>query len=168
MPRLILLRHAKAERLPSGGTDHGRALTNSGRKDSAAAGKLIAERGEKVDLVLSSDSRRTRETWEGAAPHLTGKPEVRMLRTLYDASDSYLAILKAEGGDAETILLVGHNPTIQRTAVTLAADMSSRDGKILADRFPKSALAVLDFDGAWETLRPHQMRLVAFEAPERD
>ena len=167
MPRLILLRHAKAERLSSGGTDHDRALTNSGRKDSAAAGKLIAERGEKVDLVLSSDSRRTRETWDGAAPHIGSKPELRMLRTLYDASDSYLPILKEEGGDAATILLVGHNPTIQRTAVTLAADLSSRDGRTLADRFPKAALAVLDFDGAWETLRPHQMRLVAFITVER-
>ena len=168
MPRLILLRHAKAERLSSGGTDHDRALTGSGRKDSAGAGKLITERGEKIDLVLASDSRRTRETWDGVGPNLSGKPEVRMLRTLYDASDSYLAILMEEGGDAATILLVGHNPTIQRTAVTLAADLSSRDGKILADRFPKAALAVLDFDGAWKTLRPHQMRLVAFEAPERE
>jgi phosphohistidine phosphatase len=168
MSRLILLRHAKAERKSADGSDHDRALTGSGRKDSAAAGRLIAERGEKIDLVLSSDSRRTRETWEGVGPQLREKPEVRMLRALYDASDTYLPMLKEEGGDAATILLVGHNPAIQRTAVTLAADLAGRDGKVLADDFPKGALAVFDFDGAWETLRPHRMRLVAFVAPVRD
>jgi len=168
MPRLLLLRHAKAERARAGETDHDRALTKRGKEDSEEAGRVIAERGEKVDLVLASDSRRTRETWESAGPRLKGKPKVRLLRSLYDASDTYLPVLREEGGDAKTILLVGHNPTIQETAVRLAADMTSREGRALSDRFPKAALAVLDFDGAWETLRPRQMRLVAFIPPARD
>ena len=160
MPRLFLLRHAVAERARPGESDHERALTKDGRKDSAAIGKIIAERGDGIDLVLVSDSRRTRETFEGVAPALKEAPEVRHLRSIFEADDTYIPILRKEGGDARTILLVGHNPAIQATAVRLPADLASRDGRALRERFPKAALAVLEFDGGWGTLQPRQARLV--------
>jgi phosphohistidine phosphatase len=168
MPRLLLFRHAKAERARAGESDHARALTKDGRADSEAVGRLIAERYEPVDLVLCSDSRRTRETWEPLAAYLRKTPEVRMLRSIYDASAGYLPILNAEGGTAETLLLVGHNPAIHETAVQLAADLTSREGRILQDRSPKAALAVLEFDGTWPALQARQMRLAAFILPERN
>ena len=168
MPRLILLRHARAERARPGITDHQRKLTKAGERQSDAAGRAIGERGDRIDLVLSSDSERTRGTWKGAKPHVTGKPEVRFLRSLYDASGSYLPVLQAEGGDSQTILIVSHNPTIHETAVQLASDLAGEDGRSLADGFPKAAFAVLEFDGAWKTLRPRSMRLVAFIMPEDD
>jgi phosphohistidine phosphatase len=163
MPRLLLFRHAKAERTQAGSTDHERALTKSGREDAAAMGEAIARHGP-VDLVLCSTARRARETWELAAPGIGGSPEVRFLRAIYDADD-YLPILNAEGGEAETILLVGHNPAMQETAVALVSDPN---GAVLAARFPKAAVAVIDFDGSWAALRPGRARLAAFELPERD
>jgi phosphohistidine phosphatase len=162
MPRLLLFRHAKAENTTKGGTDHDRVLTKSGRKDSAAMGEALAEHGP-VDLVLCSDAARAKETWQAAAPALGG-PEVRFLRAVYEADD-YLPILREEGGDAATVLLVGHNPAMHSTAVALAADLQSRNGQILASRFPKAALAVLDFEGSWEELRPGRARLTAFALP---
>lgn len=168
MPRLLLLRHATAERARPGASDHQRRLTKRGHREATSAGSLIAERGEEIDLVLSSDAARTRETWEGVEPRLNGTPEVRLLRSLYDAHGTYLPILHDEGGRAGVILLVGHNPTIHATATSLAPDLGGRDGAILAERFPKSALAVLDFDGEWTTLAPREMRLTAFLLPERD
>jgi phosphohistidine phosphatase len=168
MPRLILFRHAVAERARAGEGDHERALTKGGRKDSAAMGEVIAERGEKIDLVLCSTSKRTRETWEYAAPSVKQSPDVRFLRSIYDANDSYLAILNEEGGDAETLVVVGHNPAIHETANMLPADLASRDGKRLASRFAKGGIAVLDFDGEWRSLKPHRMRLVAYIEPKRD
>ncbi len=161
MPRLILFRHAKAERAAPGTRDFDRALTRSGRTDSAEMGRVIQERGERIDLVLCSAARRALETWELAAPALGYAPETRMSRAIYEASD-YLPILNAEGGDAGTILLVGHNPTMQETAVSLVADLSSSDGRELDSRFPKAALAVLNFDGSWAELRRKQARLDAF------
>ena len=163
MPRLLLFRHAKAENTPKGGTDHDRALTKSGRKDSAAMGTGLAEHGP-VDLVLCSDAARAKETWEAARDALGNAPEVRFLRAIYEADD-YLPILREEGGDAATVLLVGHNPVMHSTAVALALDLHGRDGRTLASRFPKAALAVLDFDGRWEELRPGRARLTAFALP---
>ncbi len=161
MPRLLLLRHATAERAASGQTDHARDLTKEGRSESKAVGKTLKKRGETIDLVLSSDSQRTRETWEKVAEKLDGTPEVRFLRSLFEAQNT-VPIIKAEGGAANTILVVGHNPAMHATALTLAEDLGGKDGQKLRSGFPKAALAVLDFEGEWRSLRPGQMRLVAF------
>src|SRR5262245_36912704 len=139
MPRLILLRHATAERAGPGQSDHDRALTKGGKKESAAAGKVLVERGEKIDLVLSSDSRRTRETWKGVAAELGMKPEVRFLRSMFEAND-YLPTIKNEGGKAASILLIGHNPAMHGTAVTIASSLAGMDGAKLRMGFPKGAL----------------------------
>src|SRR5438105_5031761 len=118
MPRLILLRHATAERAGRGEADHDRALTKTGKKEATEAGKVIAGRGETIDLVLSSDSRRTRQTWEGVAAEIGAKPEVRFLRSMFEAND-YLPMLKGEGRKAGTVLLIGHNPAMHGTAVEI-------------------------------------------------
>ncbi len=49
--------------------------------------------------MLSSDARRTRETWEGVASEIDAKPEVRFLRSMFEAPD-YLPTLKKEGRKA--------------------------------------------------------------------
>jgi phosphohistidine phosphatase len=165
MPRLFLLRHATAERARPGEKDHDRPLTKGGRKEAAAIGKTVAELG--ANLVLSSTSSRTRETWDGVAEAFgKKKPEVRFLRALYEPESTYLPIIRAEGGEAEGILVVGHNPAIQETAIELAADLASRDGRKLAARFPKAGLAVFEFDGAWRSLQPHAVRLTDFVEPD--
>jgi phosphohistidine phosphatase len=165
MLRLILLRHATAERAASGQSDHERALTKGGRKESVAAGRAFAERGEKIDLVLSSDAKRTRETWDGVTEELEMRPEVRFLPSLFEAGD-YLPIVRAEAGEAKCVLLIGHNPAMHATAMRLAASLAGRDGTKLRSGFPKGAFAVLDFDGEWDALQPGRMRLMAFIEPE--
>jgi phosphohistidine phosphatase len=166
MPRLLLFRHADAERTPPGSTDHERALTKGGQKASAAVGEMMARHGEAPDLVLCSTSARTRETWEAAGSALSATPEVRYLRSIYEAGD-YFDIMRAEGGNARTLLLIGHNPAMHETALLVAADLAGRDGARLREGFPKAALAAFDFDGAWAALRPRLMRLSAFLLPER-
>jgi len=165
MPRLILLRHATAERAGPGESDHDRALTKGGKKESKAAGLVIAKQDGTIDLVLASDSRRTRETWEGVATEIDAKPQVRYLRSMFESPD-YLPTLKKEGRKAESILLIGHNPAMHGTAIEIASSLSGRDGGRLRSGFPKAALAMFDFDGEWKSLRPGQMRLVAFIEPD--
>jgi phosphohistidine phosphatase len=167
MPRLILLRHATAERAGPGESDFDRALTKGGKKESTAAGRVLSERDEKIDLVLSSDSRRTKQTWEGVAAEIAARPDVRFLRSMFEAND-YLPVIKSEGRKATSILLIGHNPAMHGTAVEVASSLAGRDGGKLRAGFPKAALAVFDFDGEWKTLRPGQMRLLAFIEPEEE
>jgi phosphohistidine phosphatase len=167
MSKLLLLRHASAERARPRQSDRERELTKEGRKQAKAIGKNIADLGEAIDLVLSSDSLRTRQTWDGVAPEITSRPEVRFLPALFEAHD-YLPIIKAEGGKAQSILLIGHNPTIQETALELVTNLAGREGNKLRSGFPKGAVAVFAFDGEWTSLRAGQMRLEAFiEADEK-
>lgn len=164
MPRLILFRHASAEPQRPRGTDHERPLTKGGRKEAKQAGRTLAKRGETIDLVLSSDSQRTRETWEDGAKEIDVKPEVRYLRSLFETHD-YLPIIVSEGGDADTLVVVGHNPAIHAAAVGLAESLAGRYGKKLAAEFAKGALAIFDFSGEWAALRPGRMQLVAYIEP---
>ena len=165
MPRLILLRHATAERAGPGESDHDRALTKGGKKESKVAGQVIAKQDGKIDLVLASDSRRTRETWEGVAAEIEARPDVRYLRSMFEAPD-YLPTLKKEGRKAESILLIGHNPAMHGTAIEIAASLSGRDGGRLRSGFPKAALAMFEFHSEWKSLRPGQMQLMAFIEPD--
>ncbi len=153
--RLLLLRHAKAESTGKGGVqDHDRALSDRGRGDATEMGRAIAGRSEPVELVLCSTSRRTRETWERVQPALLGAPEVRFLRELYTAEDTYLEILGSEGGAAASVLLIGHNPTIHETARALDPDFPRH--------FPTAALAVFESDADWTGLEQPVARRLAF------
>jgi len=167
MPRLILLRHATAERAGPGQADHDRALTKGGRKEATEAGRVLRERGETIDLVLSSDSKRTRQTWDGVAAEIETKPDVRFLHSLFEAPD-YLPILKNEARKAGSVLLVGHNPAMHGTAVEVASSLAGRDGARLRGGFQKGALAIFDCQGEWKALRPGQMRLIAYIDPEEE
>src|SRR5687767_16026447 len=100
MPRLYLLRHAKAERSGKHGPkDFDRALSERGVTDARRMGELLAERGDKFDLVLCSASVRTRQTWAGLRDALKSPPEPRYLREIYDEDASYVPILQAESGE---------------------------------------------------------------------
>ena len=70
MRRLLLLRHAKAERSQPGGRDHDRVLTQRGRADAKTLGAYLARHRLVPDRALVSTAARTRETWERVAPGL--------------------------------------------------------------------------------------------------
>ena len=84
--RLMLLRHAKAEKAEPGERDHERALNDRGHKDAARIGAYLAKHALVPDAVLVSTARRTRETWDGVAQALSGKPAVRFEERLYNGT----------------------------------------------------------------------------------
>ena len=59
------MRHAKAE--PFGNDDHGRQLTDRGRRDAIEAGVWLAQHDLVPDHALVSSAARTVATWEGVA-----------------------------------------------------------------------------------------------------
>ncbi|HWT29511.1 MAG TPA: histidine phosphatase family protein, partial [Propylenella sp.] len=77
----------------------------------------------------------------------------------------YSGVLKQEGGGAASLLLVGHNPAIQETALRLAESLASKDGRRLKESFPPAALAIFDLAGGWRDLAPGTARLAAVIIP---
>ena len=165
MLRLLLLRHAEAERARPGQGDHDRVLSRRGHDDAAAVGAVLAEGSWGPDLVLCSTSERTRQTWDAVRPALAGEPEARFLRGIYEAGEDYLPILRAEAGAAISVLLIGHNPAIQATAIQLASGLKCPDGAALSGHMPTASLAVLESDGGWAEIQPGSMQLQAFIPP---
>lgn len=99
------------------------------------------------DLVLSSTSERTRQTWGLVASELHGEPEVTFTRELYHASANSLLLLIESLPDTEdSVMLLGHNPGIHTVANMLAGSGQDHHLEALEYEFPTGALAVFEFD----------------------
>ena len=121
MRTLLLMRHAEAAPASAGGGDHDRVLTPGGLIQATAAGRALARRGIVPDVALVSTARRTQQTFAALAAELPEAPDMRPGRDLYNADpETILALLRAEVSDAETVLVVAHNPGIGSLAMALA------------------------------------------------
>ncbi len=162
--RLLLLRHAKALPPEHGMADRDRPLAPRGHKDAALMAPAV--RDAAPDLVLCSPSRRTRETLAGLTDSGISEESVSFVPNIYDAAGDYLDIIAREADEAGTVLLIGHNPTIQMTALTLTGSGDRAAADSLASKFPTCGLAIFDLDIAgWRALKPGAGRLQSFLIP---
>jgi phosphohistidine phosphatase len=154
--RVVLVRHAKAVS-DSGGSDRARELAGRGRKDAAKIGAWLDRRVGDIDAVWSSSAVRARQTFEAMAERLTAAPRVDLRDDLYDAGpDDLLELLREADDSVAVLVVVGHNPTIERLQAWLSGD----------DRgFPTCAVGIVEFDGSWAQLQPGDGRLVDFTVP---
>jgi phosphohistidine phosphatase len=166
MKTLLLLRHAKSS-WTDPLDDHDRPLSGRGGRAARAMAEHMASQGLVPDRVLCSSAVRTSETWALMAPHL-GEPPLETSRTLYLASPGeLLAAVRAGAGDAERLLLVGHNPGIEELARALAGSGDEDALRRLRRKFPTGALAVLRLaSDAWTDLAPATAELVEFVRPK--
>jgi phosphohistidine phosphatase len=168
MRRLLLFRHANAERAESGKSDLDRVLTAEGKHDATLMGAYIGRHGFHLDRVVVSPATRTRETWAAVAAALRLAPAAVFDEHVYDASaQTLLNALKQTPDAAHTVMLIGHNPGLHDLALTLVAtgDIDTRER--LGEKFPTSGLAILDFPlDAWARLHARAARLERFVSPK--
>jgi phosphohistidine phosphatase len=164
--RLVLLRHAKSA-WPHGVPDADRPLAGRGRRNAQAAGEWFAGEGPRPDLVLCSDAVRARQTWEIVATSLLPAPALRMEPRLYGADpDDVLDLVRAAGGDARNLVVVGHEPTMSATTLLLAGHGSDpRAVAAVSRKYPTGGIAVLRLAGPWSQLVPGGAVLEAFSVP---
>jgi phosphohistidine phosphatase len=167
MRRLMLLRHAKAEKGSPGGRDFDRGLAPRGREESPKMGDYMAHHELNPDLVIASPARRVRETWELVAPAFRPAPPVQWEDRLYEVeAGMILKLVKAISTDARTLLLVGHNPGLQDFAklVIASGDVEARER--LNENLPTTGLLVIDFAFKnWDKLHARSGRLDRFVSP---
>lgn len=170
MRRLLLLRHAKAEPGAAEQEDHDRTLTERGVADAAAMARYLRKQGYIPSRILCSTSLRTVQTVE---PVLKLAPApVDYLAAIYLAPPGRLMALAQDAADADTVLmLVGHNPGLENIAALLAREPVQRKERArheaLEEKFPTSALAILDFDvGRWRDVEKGAGKLVDFVRPK--
>ncbi|HVI52087.1 MAG TPA: histidine phosphatase family protein [Candidatus Sulfotelmatobacter sp.] len=167
MKQIFLMRHAKSSWDDPSLEDIERPLNKRGRR----AGKAMADhlRAERIrpQTVLCSTSVRTRQTLDLLQTALD-QADVVYDERIYDAApQTLLARLKELPGHCDVVLLIGHNPGLERLALSLADGKG--DAKALArlsDKYPTGALAALSSDiDDWDRLQPGCCRLDGFTCP---
>src|SRR5258708_2397719 len=113
MMRLLVLRHAKAERDSATGRDFDRPLAERGLMDAANVGRVMRERGLCPDAIIASPAKRVVETLAALADGY-GPVEPNYDQRIYNASpETLLDVIRRADDSAQTLLLVGHNPGLQ-------------------------------------------------------
>jgi phosphohistidine phosphatase len=166
MLRLMLLRHAKSSWDEPGIADRDRQLSPRGRRAAALMGAEFATRGLQPDKILCSPARRTRETLAALLPHLTGEGRIAITAELYEpASKTYEAAIGRRAVDARRLLVIGHNPAIQETALALVSEDDPARSDI-AEKLPAGSLVVIDLPAEnWAGLERGSGRVALYLKP---
>jgi phosphohistidine phosphatase len=121
--RLIVMRHAKSAHDVDAPTDHARPLNKRGRADAPKVARHLAKLTWQPDYVLSSDSQRTRETLEGLLKGFEAEIAHSFQSALYAGGyQELLGVARTIPSDAETVLVLGHNPGWEDVAEVLTGE----------------------------------------------
>jgi phosphohistidine phosphatase len=168
MLRLLLLRHAKATRKDGPFEDFDRPLTLDGWEEARRIGAFIAEE-HAPDLVVASASRRTRETLAALLSSTGHELACRLDRDLYEAGvDDLLGFTAEAGADASTVLLIGHNPTVEEAIRYLSWPGDPGVAAASSAGLPTGGLAIFEFDATdWRDTRAGQGHLLLTQFPRQ-
>ena len=149
LQRIFLLRHAQAAWPAPGESDFDRTLDDKGRIEASVIAGLVAGRGYMADRVVCSGARRCRETAETVCRAFGRDFPIKTAPELYHGmTDSYLAVIAAER-DAEALMIVGHNPTIEELLEMLIGPDAT--WAAIPGGYPTAGFAVIDRTGSSET-----------------
>jgi phosphohistidine phosphatase len=151
--RLILMRHAKSSWKDPAQSDHERPLNQRGRREAPLVARQLVEMKWIPQRVLSSDAKRTKETFERFGPFLGDELEVAFLAALYHAGIMELRRALARlPDDVDCVLALGHNPGWEDALEWLTgrpAEMKTAYAALLTGQGETWSKAV-EIRGAWK------------------
>lgn len=160
---LALLRHGKSA-YPDDVADHDRPLAPRGRRQARLAGDRLRRDVHTFDVVLCSTATRARETLaaSGVLDGMVDADAVEYRPEIYEADYAdLLPVVRAVPEQATSVLVVGHFPGLPDLADELAGPGSDPGAlRRLGDRFPTSAIALLETTGTWAEVGPTTTRLL--------
>jgi len=166
LPRtLLILRHGSAARDTDVPSDFDRTLDDQGARDAPRVGRWLCGEGLVPDRILSSPAKRAEQTVlrvVGAMGMDAGAVSFEV--DAYGAEpETWLGFLAALPPEARTVLLVGHNPGLERLVEFLAADDDApSNGRTMVP----AALAQLKMPGDWRALDRGCAELVRIRHPD--
>ena len=110
--KILILRHGDAYPVgeKNAAVDKDRTLTVRGKKQSRRAGKLCSRIRVIPDIILTSPYLRAHETAEYYRYAVKRKLDVKKINGLEPPGDVKAVEREIEEANAETVLLVGHEP----------------------------------------------------------
>lgn len=167
MLRLMLFRHAHADR-PADLEDHERPLSARGQEQARHMGIRISRLNLIPSIAVVSTARRTQETWQQAVSAgqfaATAVSEPR----IYESSaGDLLEVVRSQDNHHGAIMLVGHNPGMERLAAWLIGSGNPAAMARLQREFVVAGVAVIDFPVSdWSELDVQSGTLQRFETPD--
>jgi len=138
--RLIVMRHAKSSWSSPAPTDHERPLNKRGQRDAPRVGAALVQAGWVPQLVLSSDSQRTRETFAGLLGSFPETVGVTYLPSFYHGgTNAVREEVTRLGDELECVLVLGHNPGWEQIVGALTGEgvvMKTATAALLARDLP--------------------------------
>ncbi len=165
LPKLLgLLRHAKSDWDDVSRRDFDRGLNARGLRGARLIGAHIRDHGVKWDRLLASPAMRVTVTLDEA--RLGPVPVWDERLYLADAA-TILEVLGEQSGEAQAVLICGHNPGMQDLLLELvppdAEDALFDEASV---KFPTASFAVLELAlDDWSELSEACGRLVHFARP---
>ena len=133
MKTLLVLRHGKSSWNDPALDDHERPLNKRGRRDGSRMGKLVRKYGLMPDVVISSEAVRARLTAEAVVQAARYAGEILLDQQLYMASPAdILSLLRTVRENAETVMIVGHNPGLEELVTQLTGEQQDLPTAALA------------------------------------
>ncbi|MEM1117356.1 MAG: histidine phosphatase family protein, partial [Bacteroidota bacterium] len=110
------LRHGKSDWDADYVGDHERPLAERGQKGARKMGRFLTTARVVPDRAITSSAVRARETLATAAEAGGWTGPARVTDALYEATpEEVLREIRKEPDDAQTVIVVGHQPTWSRT-----------------------------------------------------
>lgn len=154
--RLIVMRHAKSSWESDARSDHERPLNARGQRDAPRVGEALAKLEWTPDLVLSSDSLRTRETLAGMQEGFGAEVPATFLSSFYHAGPDAVREEVPKVDDSVACLLVlGHNPGWEHLVTSLTGEhivMKTGTAALMTQELPAWASAC-EGAGSWKLER---------------
>ena len=156
MKKIFFLRHAKSSWSDFSLKDFDRPLSTRGIQDAKLMGNYFKAKNIDLDIVISSPSKRTKETLEHFFSN--NAPQIDYEKSLYHAHlDDILSVVTISNEEINSIMIVGHNPSMHEVTEYLSAEF--------LPKYPTCGLACLTYEGEWKDLRSSCCKLKFFKMP---
>ena len=162
---LLLMRHGKSSWAAPLQADFDRPLKARGQRAAEQMARWIGHSAQIPDTILTSPAVRARDTAEIVHSGLRLGTRVLVEEPrIYEANPTTLLYCIGEhGGDATTLMLIGHNPGLEMLTLLLATDEPAAGHHYKL--FPTATVAVLEYAGEWTDLRPQSCKCATIARP---
>ena len=157
MKKLLLIRHAKAEKETSV-KDIDRPLKYIGMQDAAFMADRLKQNSIIPQIIVTSPALRTKTTAEIFADHLS-LPEPQLNKSIYEASQqTLLKVINQLPAGNDFVAIVCHNPGISQILYYLTGE---------SKEVHTSTVALIDFDtDNWALISNQTGKLVYYSSPK--
>ncbi|MCG3687520.1 SixA phosphatase family protein [Aliarcobacter butzleri] len=158
MKKLYLVRHTTKDDEKSNNYDYDIELSEDGKEKAKIMAQNFAKKNPNIDLIVASPAIRTRQTAEIFVQELNYNKTVMLNEVLYMAFlNELLETITYTYDTVDSMLLVGHNPSLTALGVTLVG---------FKEKFEEGAIMEIEFDcNSWIDISKNNAKLISYEKP---